>query len=189
MITSTMHFHPKSRKDWREWLEKHHQTESVVHVIKHKKHTGKPYIAHLELMHEAICFGWIDTTIKGLDSERYMVCFRKRTDNARWSKNTLAYAKKMIAEGLMTPAGLKRYKEGLQKPTIDHGYPKKTPSSLLAALKKNPTALKHFKKLPPSSKKIFNWWVYSAKTDVTRQKRIKTTMQKCLEGKKNYMQT
>jgi uncharacterized protein YdeI (YjbR/CyaY-like superfamily) len=178
---------PKTRQDWRNWLLKHHSTESSVDVVKHKKHYGKYYIPHIELMHEAICFGWIDTTIKKLDADTYLVRFRKRTDNARWSNNTLAYARKMIAEGLMTPAGLKRYQEGLTKKTIDHAYPKRTHPALLAALRKVPAALKAFKKYPPSSKKIFNWWVYSAKTDVTRTKRIKVTIQKCLEGKKQYL--
>ncbi len=178
---------PHTRAEWRDWLQKHHATESAVLVVKHKKHVGHSYIPHLELMHEAICFGWIDTTIKKLDADTYMVCFRKRTDNARWSSNTLNYAKKMIAEGKMTPAGLKRYEEGLKKKTIDHSYPTKTPPALMSALRKAPLALKHFKKLSPSSKKLFLWWVYSAKTDATREKRIKTVVQKCLEGKKNYM--
>ncbi len=182
-----MQFYPRTRKEWRDWLMKHHEKESFVHVIKYKKHTGKPYIPHIELMHEAICFGWIDTIVKGIDDEKYAVCFRKRTDNARWSSNTLKYAEKMIKEGLMTHAGLKRYQEGKQKPTIDHSYPKKTNSELLKALRKNTIALKHFKKLPPSSKKIFNYWVYSAKQDETRKKRIAIVVKKCTEGKKNYL--
>jgi uncharacterized protein YdeI (YjbR/CyaY-like superfamily) len=183
-----MQFTPHSRQDWRDWLMKNHSKESMVYVVKHKKHVGHSYIPHLELMHEAICFGWIDTTVKTLDKDTYMVCFRKRTDKGRWSKNTLAYARKMIAEGLMTAAGMIRYKEGLKKPTIDHAYPTTTHPLLLKELKKNPAALKKFKSLSPSSFKIFNWWVYSAKTDETREKRIKATVQKCLEGKKNYMQ-
>lgn len=141
-----------------------------------------------DLMHEAICFGWIDTTVKTLDKDTYRICFRKRTDKARWSKNTLKYAKQMIAQGLMAPQGLQRYKEGLKKKTIDHPHPTRTHPELLKALKKVPLALKRFKALPPSSFKIFNWWVYSAKTQETREKRIKATVQKCLDGKKNYMQ-
>ncbi len=178
---------PLSRKMFRDWLHKHHEKESAVSVVKFKKHFGRHYVSHLDLMHEAICFGWIDTTVKGLDKDRYMVCFRRRTDSARWSTNTLAYAKKMISEGLMMPAGLKRYNEGLKKKTIDHAYPKRTHRALMAALKNDSEALRMFKKLPPSSKKIFNWWVYSAKTPATRTKRINAAVQKCKEGKKNYL--
>ena len=179
--------HPKSIKEWRDWLMKNHEKESCVYVIKYKRHTGKPFIPYHDLMHEAICFGWIDTTGKRLDADRHMVLYRKRTDKARWSNNTLKYAKQMIAEGRMMPLGLQRYKEGLKKPTIDHSYPKRTHSELMAALRKNPAALKIFKNLPPSSKKIFNYWVYSAKQDVTRNKRIAIVIQRCLEGKKNYL--
>ena len=181
-------FTPHSRADWRKWLEKHHEKESMVYVVKHKKHVGKYWMTYHDLMHEAICFGWIDTTVKTLDADRYRICFRKRTDKARWSSNTLKYAKMMIEQGLMSPQGLQRYKEGLTKKTIDHAHPKRTHPELLKELKKHPAALKHFKSLSPSSFKIFNWWVYSAKTAPTREKRIKATVQKCLEGKKNYMQ-
>jgi len=46
-------------------------------------------------MEEAICFGWIDTTIKRLDDERYIINFVKRNNNSKWSNNTLSYAKEL----------------------------------------------------------------------------------------------
>jgi len=41
-------------------------------MIRYKKHTGKPSLTHLEAMHEAICYGWIDTTLNRIDDEKYM---------------------------------------------------------------------------------------------------------------------
>ena len=76
-------FYPKNRQEWRNWLEKNHDKEKKVAVIKYKKHTGKPSISHKESMEEAICFGWIDTTLKRLDDERYGVTFVKRNKNSR----------------------------------------------------------------------------------------------------------
>ena len=72
-------FYPKSRQEWRDWLQKNHQKEAKVTVIIYKKHTGKHFIAPQEYMDEAICFGWIDTTVKRLDDERYQRNFVKRT--------------------------------------------------------------------------------------------------------------
>ena len=60
-------------------------------------------------MYEAICFGWIDTTVKKLDEERYSRTFVKRTPKGRWSHATLSYAEKMIEEKKMK----KRKKERL----------------------------------------------------------------------------
>ena len=55
------------RKDFRKWLEKNHLNEKKVNVVLFKKHTGKKSPSHRELMEEAICFGWIDTTVKRID--------------------------------------------------------------------------------------------------------------------------
>ena len=88
----------KNRKQWGAWLRKNHKKENKVNLIKYKKHTGKPSLTPKEAMEEAICFGWIDTTVNRLDEERYMQRFSKRSKNSRWSKNTLSYAKKLIEE-------------------------------------------------------------------------------------------
>ena len=89
-------FYAKNTKEWREWLRKNHKKESSIYLIKYRKHTNKPSLTSKEAMVEAICFGWIDTTMKGLDEDRYMQRFCKRTKNSRWSKNTLRYAKELI---------------------------------------------------------------------------------------------
>ena len=81
-------------------------------------------------MEEAICFGWIDTTIKRLDEDTYLRHFSRRNKNSKWSDNTLGYAKQLIKEKKMTPIGLEFYKEGLKKPTHDHGIPKNHPCHL-----------------------------------------------------------
>jgi len=77
-----------SRKDFRKWLEKNHETENKVAVIIYKKHTGKPFPSHRELIEEAICFGWIDTTIKRIDEDKFLRNFAKRNKN---SKNRRGY--------------------------------------------------------------------------------------------------
>ncbi len=71
------------RNDFRKWLEKNHQKEKKVCIVLHKRHTGKPAPTHRELMEEAICFGWIDTTVKRLDEDLYARFFAKR--NRIWT--------------------------------------------------------------------------------------------------------
>ena len=76
-------FYPKTLKEWRNWLKENHKKESKIAVVYYKKHTGKPSLPHKEAMREAICFGWIDTTAKRLDAQRYMVHFVKRNKNSK----------------------------------------------------------------------------------------------------------
>jgi len=152
-----------------------------VYVIKYKRHTKKPTISHKESMDEAICFGWIDTIIRRVDDDSYMRSFVRRNKNSRWSKATLAYAKRLIKEGKMTPAGLKIYKEGLKKPTIDHGLPKNppTPKLLRDALEKSKIAKKFFEDLAPSYKRFYIYWVMKAKRPETKQRHVKEIVDRC----------
>ena len=105
----------RNREEWREWLKRNHLKESKVAIVIYKKHTGKPSLSQRESMEEAICFGWIDTTVKRLDEDRYIRNFSRRTANSRWSRNTRRYARDMMKEGKMSPEGMRRYKEGLAR--------------------------------------------------------------------------
>ncbi|HLC71705.1 MAG TPA: YdeI/OmpD-associated family protein [Candidatus Nanoarchaeia archaeon] len=178
------HIYAGTRKEWRDWLKKNHLAENKVFLIKYKKHTGRPSLNNKEAMEEAICFGWIDTTVKRLDEERYQQCFMKRTDKSRWSKNTLRYAEEMIQLGKMTKHGLKRYQEGKLKPTIDLDLPKgHLPTELEVALKKG-KAWDNFQKLAPSTRKVYVHWVARAKMPETKKKRVAIVVKQALAGKK-----
>ena len=174
---STKTFYAKSRKEWREWLRKNHKKEKKVFLLKYKKHTKKPSLSHKESMEEAICYGWIDTTIKRLDDQRYIRCFARRNKNSRWSNATLGYARNLIKKRKMSKFGLEMYKQGLLKPVIDHNLPKnpEIPQDLLKELNKNKLT-DYFKNLAPSRKRLFIWHILQAKKLETRNKRIKETI-------------
>ena len=166
-------FYARNRSEWRAWLQKNHDNESKIALLKYKKHTGKPSLSHKESMEEAICFGWIDTTIKRIDDDTYIRRFARRTDKSKWSDNTLRYAKELIANGRMTPAGLIRYKEGLSRPTHDYGIPKDpdVPLDLKKALKSQGVWEK-FESVAPSVRRMHLRWILRAKQSETRKKRI-----------------
>ena len=161
------------REEFRKWLDKNHKKESRVAVILYKKHTGKPAPTHRELIEEAICYGWIDTTVKRLDEERFMRRFSKRTKNSTWSNNTLGYAKDLAEKGKMTEEGMKFYELGLKKPVHDDGIAKNPdmPPELEKALLKDKLANKNFQSFPPSVRKMLYRWILSGKLSETRKRR------------------
>jgi len=173
---------------WRSWLKKNHEKEKDVWIIVHKRHTGKPAMTHRQAMEEAICYGWIDTIIKRIDENTFKRCFRKRTNNSSWSTNTLSYAKTLVAEGRMTPAGMRRYKEGLGKKPLDADLPKKPsiPPELHLALTKDPIAQNHFHAWPPSTRTMFLRYILRAKREDTRAKRITHVVRRAHENKKTF---
>jgi len=95
-----------NRKDFRDWLEKHHQSKKEIWLIQYKKATKKPSIDYIEAVEEAICFGWIDGLEKGMDTERYALRFSPRRPKSNWTETNKERARKMIAEGKMTSSGL-----------------------------------------------------------------------------------
>ena len=178
-----------TRQEFRNWLEKNHEKEDKVAVVVHKKHTDRSSPTHRELMEEAICFGWIDTTVKRLDEDRYIRNFSKRTKNSRWSDNTISYAKELIKQKKMMPQGLKFYQEGLKRPTHDAGIPKnpEMPEGLRKALSKNKRARENFNEQAPSMKKMLYRWILRAKREETQLKRIKRIVEESAAGNKDMM--
>ncbi len=179
-------FNATTRSEWRKWLRKNHRSEKFVWLVKHKVHTGKPTLSHRESMEEAICYGWIDTIVKRLDSDRYMRGFAKRNSNSRWSSATRSYANDLIKKRKMTKAGMQAYLSGLKKPTIDMGLPqdaKIIPDDLREELGKS-DALANFEKLAPSYRRYYLRWLARAKRQETRQKRLKIIIENSLKSKK-----
>src|SRR5262250_3264061 len=93
---------------WRDWLAKHHNSQSEVWLIFHKRHTGVASIDYKDALDEALCFGWVDSLIKRLDDRRYARKFTPRRADSRWSAvNRKRYAT-LKASGRLMPAGLDR---------------------------------------------------------------------------------
>lgn len=177
------------RKDFRNWLKKNHKKESKVAVILHKRHTGKTAPTHRELIEEAICFGWIDTTIKRVDENTFIRHFSKRTKNSRWSDNTLSYAKQLLKDKKLNPQGLEFYKLGLLKPTHDHGIPKnpEMPVELKETLAKDKKAKANFEAFSPSVKRTYYRWILRGKLAPTREKRVAQVVAAAQAKNKNFL--
>ena len=173
-----------SADDFRKWLAKNHIKENHVLVVLHKKHTGKMKTNAAELMKVAICFGWIDTTAKSVDEDRWAINYRKRSKNSRWSYNTLGYAKELMKKGLMAPEGIKWYKEGLKKLPHDHGIPlnPEIPKELETKLKKK-RFFETFNNIAPSTRRTYLRWIFRAKLPETKTKRIDEVVKRMSERK------
>jgi uncharacterized protein YdeI (YjbR/CyaY-like superfamily) len=103
--------HCASAEEWRAWLEKNHATEDDVWLTIHKKHSRTASITLQQAMQEAICFGWIDSSMQPIDEDRYALRFTPRRRTSNWSERNKGWAARLIEEGRMTEAGLARIEE------------------------------------------------------------------------------
>jgi uncharacterized protein YdeI (YjbR/CyaY-like superfamily) len=94
-----------NRQDFRRWLEENHKSKKEIWLIQYKKAAKKPSINYVEAVEEALCFGWIDSTEKSMDTERYATRFSPRRPKSNWTDTNKERARKLIAAGKMTEAG------------------------------------------------------------------------------------
>lgn len=185
-ITEQLYF--TNRKDWRLWLEKNYDKKKEVWLVYYKKHTGKPCIPYDDAVEEALCFGWIDSTVKHVDEEKHVQRYSPRKLRSIWSENNIKRVKKMIKEGKMMKAGLEKYeygmKKNLQAPATDKNI--EVPEDLQTALESDKTALENFTNLAPSYRVMYIYWIISAKKEETRKRRIDKAVKLLKESKKPW---
>jgi len=170
------------RKKWRIWLRKNHKTKNEIWLIYYKKHTGKARIAYDDAVEEALCYGWIDSTIKRIDDEKFAQKFTPRNKNSNWSDLNIKRAKKLIQTGNMTKVGLALF----QNRKIFSKKSSQTKSTevdkILPALKKalasNKKALENFNNFAPGYRRLYIGWINSAKREETIEKRIKIVVER-----------
>ncbi len=178
-----------NRGAWRKWLKKNHKSKKEIWLIYYKKHTRKPRIAYDDAVEEAICYGWIDSTVKKLDEERYAQKYTPRNANSIWSDSNITRAKKMIAKGRMTKYGLALFNLIGEKASKAKRIPKKyrIPKELKIALARNRQASQNFHNFAPSYQKMYIYWILDAKKQETRQRRIQRVVEFATRNKKSVM--
>jgi uncharacterized protein YdeI (YjbR/CyaY-like superfamily) len=171
--------HPKSRADWRKWLEENHARAEGIWLVSYKKATGRQSFDYEESVEEALCFGWIDSRGNKLDDERTMLWFAPRKAGSKWAKPNKERVAKLIKAGLMAPAGLAKVeaakKDGAWN-ALDSVDALEIPPDLAKALSKNKTAREYFETFPRSVKRAILEWILNAKRPETRAKRIEETV-------------
>ncbi len=139
-----------------------------------------------EAVEEALCFGWIDSVMKSIDEDHYVLRFSPRRKGSVWSGNNLVRMRRLINEGRMTDAGL----SVLDVPVTE--FPEKVsvrskevdiPPFIERYLKADNKAWEFFERYPPSHKRMIVGWIMDAKKDETRQRRLTEARRKFSEGK------
>lgn len=164
-----------SKEEWDLWLEEHHSSDGLW-VKLAKKNSGVPSVTYDEAVETALCYGWIDGQMKGLDDTYYLQRFTPRRSRSKWSKINVGKAEDLIAQGKMRPAGLEEIArakaDGRWAAAYDSSSNAKVPPDLTAALRKNPAAKKAFDGLSSSLRYSVIYRIQDAKKPETRARRI-----------------
>ena len=135
------------RKKWRAWLRKNHKTAKEIWLVYYKTGSGKARIAYNDAVEEALCFGWIDSTVRTIDEQRFAQRFSPRKPKSKYSPankerlRSLLKQKKVIKEVRETLGDLAAEKFVISK-------------DILTEIKSNKQAWQHFQKFSAAYKRI-----------------------------------
>ncbi len=173
-------------EEWRIWLEEHHDVNQEAWLYIGRKGGSSPYLRLEEAVDEALCFGWIHGALQPVDREIYALRFSPRKPDSIWSINNQLRAEKLIRDGRMTSAGLEKIrqakKSGEWEAAILREDVSSMPDDLVQELEENDAWIA-FEEWPASQKKQYIYWLESAKRPETREKRIKTIVEKAKRGR------
>ena len=96
----------ESLGDWRTWLAAHHADRREIWLINDRKGPQRRTPDYEDLLDEAVCHGWVDVLVKGLDQTRYYTRWVPRRPGGNWTAVNRERARRLAKAGRMTAAGL-----------------------------------------------------------------------------------
>lgn len=173
------------RAAWRSWLESNHNvSEGVWLQLEKVGPSGR--LLYEEAVEEALCFGWIDGQVRGIDSTRYLRRFTPRKPASDWSRLNKQRVERLQRDGLMTAAGLAAIEAGKRTGSwsiLDSIEELVVPDDLAEALAADATARRNFDAFPASARKQYLYWVLTAKRPATRAQRVREVVELAVAGK------
>jgi uncharacterized protein YdeI (YjbR/CyaY-like superfamily) len=141
-----------------------------------KKASGLSTVSYSDAVEEALCFGWIDGLMRPVDDAFYMQMFTPRKPKSAWARSNKTRVARLIAEGLMTPAGIAAVEAAKACGSWDALNAVESlavPPELRKALDADGRARKHWPAYTEGQRKQFLYRLNAAKRAETREKRIR----------------
>jgi uncharacterized protein YdeI (YjbR/CyaY-like superfamily) len=163
----------RSRTELRAWLAAHHGGPGPVWLASYKRH-HPDYLAYEPIVEELLCWGWIDSVTRALDTDRSMILVAPRNPKSAWSAINKAHVERARASGAMTPAGEVKVAVAVasgQWDFLNDVDALIAPDDLLAALDTGGVRT-FWDTTPRSVRRGALEWIKTAKTPATRAARI-----------------
>jgi uncharacterized protein YdeI (YjbR/CyaY-like superfamily) len=147
MVSELKTLYVDSRKEWRSWLEKNFDKEKEVWLIFPHKSSGKPRITYNDAVEEALCFGWIDSTVRSVGPEGSAQRFTPRNPKSGYSQANKERIKWLLQENLLHPSMLDTAKRIAEEEFI-------FPEDIIETIKRDSFAWQNYQRFSPSYQRI-----------------------------------
>ena len=174
--------------DWYDWLLQNHTKHKGVYLIFYKLELNVPTMRWEEAVKVAICFGWIDSTVKSLGNGKRKQYFTSRNPKSPWSALNKKYVAKLIETNLMQEPGLNSIKVAKQNGMwtfMDDVEKLVVPNDLQSAFDQNQRAFENYSNFARGYRKSYLSWFKQAKREETKLKRINEIIRLCSNNQKS----
>lgn len=166
------------RDDWRKWLADNFDTANEIWFVFPNKSSGKKSILYNDAVEEALCFDWIDSTIKSLDREHKIQRFTPRNPKSTYSQANKERLKWLWENNMIHPRIEDKIQQVLAEPFI-------FPNDIMDRLKEDKTVWKNYQHFSETYKRIRIAYIEAARIRIDEfEKRLNHFISKTKENKK-----
>ena len=170
-------FYTSERGVWRKWLAEHFETESEIWFVFPMKESGDKALSYNDAVEEALCFGWIDSTIKHIDPTHRAQRFTPRKKGSPYSRPNIERLIWLDEQGLIHPKVRDDVLPIIRAPYI-------FPSDILDTIKADTLAWENYEKLSEPYKRIRVAYIDAARKRPSEfKKRLESFIKKTRAGK------
>lgn len=170
-------FYTADRTEWRQWLSEHYETEQEVWFVFPMKESGEKSMSYNDAVEEALCFGWIDSTIKHIDALHRVQHFTPRKQGSGYSRPNIERLIWLDGQGMIQPQIRETVSELIDSPYV-------FPTDILDVIKKDNIAWINYNSFPDGYKRIRIAYIDAArKRPAEFQKRLNNFLDKTKTGK------
>ena len=170
-------FYTSERELWREWLSEHFQTESEIWFVFPMKESGDKALSYNDAVEEALCFGWIDSTIKHIDPTHRAQRFTPRKKGSPYSRPNIERPIRLDGQGMLHPSVRECVLPLLRTPYV-------FPTDIVDAIQADAEAFENYEKLSEPYKRIRVAYIDAARKRPDEfKKRLDSFIKKTREGK------
>ena len=167
-----------TRKEWRAWLRANYKKKKEIWLIYYNKNSGKPRVGYNDAVEEALCFGWIDSTAKNIDGDRFAQRFSPRNPKSSYSQLNIERMRRLVKQGKVIKEIREKVSGILEREDWE------IPPVILSAIRADKNAWKHFQKFSEPYKRVRTAYIASAEQRPEEfQKRLNNFIKKTAQNK------
>ena len=167
----------ENRKDWRKWLTDNFEITDEIWFVFPNKSSIKKGILYNDAVEEALCFDWIDSTIKSLDKEHKIQRFTPRNAKSTYSQANKERLKWLLENKMIHPKFEDKIQKTLSEPFI-------FPNDIIDKLKEDKIVWENYQLFPDTYKRIRIAYIEAArKRPEEFEKRLNHFISKTKENK------